>query len=673
MKKICGLFLSFFLSVNFALAESDADAKNNNAFDPQIFSLSKRKERAFDATAANYILSNDDIRRSGATSIPEALRLVPGVQVARMNGNTWAISIRGFNRQFANKLLVMIDGRVVYTTLFAGTVWDVQDYALEDVDHIEVIRGPGGTVWGPNAVNGVINIITKNADLTRGSYVSQIVGNRDTSITEARFGAATASNDSYRVYAKKSVREGLEKANKAGENRDGIKRDQAGFRYDISSIRDNNISIHGDIARGTAQNYFATLPNRNDKDSDNANLVINWDRKVSNKSSFMLNGYFDYDSFSMPVLKRSAQTTDIDFQHFYNFSKDNQFIWGAGYRNIKDSIKYNPTSDGVTPITYLPAERSDNWLTGFVQEKFGLVPDKFYVTIGSKFLRNAFTNFEYQPNIRLAYYPERRQTIWASVSRAVRTPTRGERDITLRNADAVNVNSRQTVLNQGNSQFFSEREVAYELGYRFKPISKLSFDLSSFYNRYSRLRTLEPTRFVGSNGLNPTTNNKGSGSSYGFEFSTKWQATRDWKLEGSYEYFKMRLGLDSDSLDNASILAGVDDLQNAEGQTPNHQVKFRSFYNITPNVEFDNIFYYMGNLEKGYGGADNTMSQRTNNSIPDYVRFDTRLGYAYSPSLNLSFGIQNLFDKRYVEFRNALYNNRTEVGRTFYLKMVWQN
>lgn len=658
MKKLLGILLVMCLAPLTAIAETEADKKINMAFDPQIFSLSKRKERAFDAAAANYILSNDDIRRSGATSIPEALRLVPGVQVARMNGGSYAISIRGFDRQFSNKLLVMIDGRVVYTTLFSGVFWDVQDYALEDIDHIEVVRGPGATVWGPNAVNGVINIITKNADITRGAYVSQIVGNQDRSITEARFGAATASNDSYRVYVKKAVREGLQKENSAGENNDGTKRDQAGFRYDISSIQDNTISIHGDISRGVAKNYFATLPDRNDKDSHNANLVVNWDKKIDNKSSIMLNGYFDYDQFALPVLQRAARTFDLDFQHFYNFSKDNQFIWGAGYRMIKDDINFYTTSTGVTPISYAPAQRNDQWLTGFIQEKYGLIPDKLYLTVGSKFLRNAFTEFEYQPNVRLAFYPERRQTLWASVSRAVRTPTRGERDVT------ITAGTSSTVLNQGSPSFFSEKEVAYEAGYRFKPTSRLSFDLSTFYNKYSGLRTVEPV----------IADNKGHGSSYGFEFSTKWQATRDWKLEGSYEYFKMRLGIESASLDRSAILGtGTDDLQNAEGQTPQSQLKLRSFYNITPDIEFDNMLYYSDHLSKGISGTPSSTSSVRTIAIPSYLRFDTRLGYAYTPSLNFSIGIQNLFDQRYTEFKAALYNRRTEGGRTFYIKMMWQH
>lgn len=655
------LILSLLVASSFsvcAFAESSSDAKINASFDPQIFSLSKRKERAFDATAANYILSGDDIRRSGATSIPEAIRLVPGLQVARIDGNKWAITSRGFNRQFSNKLLVMIDGRIVYTTLFSGVFWDNQDYVLDDIDHIEVVRGPGATVWGPNAVNGIINIITKSADLTRGTYVSQIVGNQDTSITEARFGDKTAANDSYRVYAKKSVREGLKRENTGTYNNDGTKRDQAGFRYDISSIKDNTISFHGDVSRGVAQNYFATLADRNDKDSHNANFVFNWDRKVSNKSSIMLNGYYDYDEFSLPVLKRAATTYDLDFQHFYNFTKDNQFIWGAGYRVINDKIKYSPTSAGIVPISYDPLKRNDQWFSSFVQEKYGIIPDKFYVTVGSKFLRNAFTDFEYQPNVRLAYYPERRQTIWAAVSRAVRTPTRGERDITL------TAGSSQHILNQGSPNFVSERETAYELGYRFKPTARLSFDLSTFYNQYSRLRTAEPINGV------PTADNRGHGNSYGFEMSTKWQVNRDWKLEGSYEFFKMKLGIDPTSRDNVSLIAGADDLQNAEGQTPKDQVKLRSFYNIRPDLEFDNVLLYSNELSNGIRGSTTTQS---NKSIPSYVRFDTRFGYAYNPSLNLSVGIQNLFDKRYTEFKAGSYNYRTEGGRTFYFRIVWQH
>ena len=661
MRKIFGITISaiFFMSFSpFAGAVDDttAEEKKSMTFNPQIFSLSKKKENAFDVASATYILSSEDIRRSGATSIPEALRLVPGVQVARMSGNTWAISIRGFDRQFSNKLLVMIDGRTVYTQLFSGVSWDIHDYVMEDIDRIEVIRGPGGTIWGSNAVNGIINIITKSAVRTQGTYVSQIVGDQDKSITEARYGGALNNNkDDYRLYVKKAVRDGLDNYNTKGSNHDGNSQDRAGFRYDISSIKDSSISIHGDIFSGTASNYFSTLnnPNKNNKDSRGANIVVNWDKKLSKQSSFILNSYFDYDQFSIPVLQRSAKTFDVDFQHFYNPSKDNQFIWGLGYRQIADDIEESTMLNGVAPVNYSPDHRNDQWFTSFIQEKFGLIPDKLYLTIGSKFEKNDFTGFEYQPNARLAYYPSRNQTVWVSVSRAIRTPTRGESDINLK---AANTN---VTVNQGSSTYGIEQLIAYEAGYRIKPTIKTLIDATTFYNQYSKLRTFELINGV------PTAANLGYGESQGFEISGKWQVTNDWRMEASYDYLNLDLHISKNSTDNTSIIGAADGLQVAEGMSPKNQVKLRSFYNISPKIEFDNILYYVDNLPTA--GA----TYRTT-GIPSYFRFDTRLGYLPSRNLDLSVGIQNLLDQGHREFKAALYNNQTEIGRTFYVKAVWQ-
>lgn len=630
-------------------------------FNPEIFSLSKKKENAFDAPSATYVLSSEDIRRSGATSIPEALRLVPGLQVARMDGNKWAITARGFNRQFANKLLVMIDGRTIYTTLFSGIVWDVQDYVIEDIDRIEVVRGPGGTIWGANAVNGVINIITKSAVQTQGAYVSQILGDQDRSITEARYGGETESKDTYRFYVKKAVREGLDKYDATkGSNKDGIRQDRAGFRYDVSSIKDSTISVHGDIYSGTAKNYFNTLnnPNRNDKDSRGANLVVNWNKRVSNKSSFILNSYLDYDQFHIPVLQRSARTFDVDFQHFYNFSKENQFIWGLGYRQISDDIKQSAIGT-ITPISYASSHRNDQLFTAFIQDKIGLIPDKLYLTIGSKFEKNDFTGFEYQPNARLAYYPTRTQTLWASVSRAVRTPTRGESDITLKADNAATNSITNTTVNQGSPTYGIEQLIAYELGYRIKPTTKTLVDATVFYNDYSKLRTFE-----GTSPNPPVAANLGHGESYGFEITGKWQAMDNWRLEANYEHFELDLHVSDNSTDNQSLLASSDNLENAEGQSPRDQFKLKSFYNITPKVEFDNIVYYVGGLNKGFTNKGK--------GIPSYVSWDTRLGYLATKNLDLSVGVRNVLDQGHTEFKKALYNTQTTVGRTFYVKAVWQ-
>jgi iron complex outermembrane receptor protein len=654
--------LCFLVFCKISNADEVRDNQFNSFFNPEIFSLSKKKENAFDAPSATYVLSSEEIRRSGATSIPEALRLIPGLQVARIDGNKWAISARGFNRQFSNKLLVMIDGRIVYTYLFSGVAWNVHDYVIEDIDRIEVVRGPGGTIWGANAVNGVINIITKSAIQTQGSYVSQIVGNQDKSITEVRYGGETSSKDNYRLYAKHTIRGGVDRYDTKTGNNDGIKQDRAGFRYDINSIKDSSLSFYGDIFSGTSGNYFATLknPDKNDVDTTGGNLTMNWNKKLSNNSSFTLNSYITYDKVDLPVLYRDEKIFDLDFQHFYNFSKDNQFIWGLGYRQMQDSTK---TSDvnGVVQINYFPSSRNDQTYSAFIQDKIGLIEDKLYLTLGSKFLINDFTGFEYQPNARLAYYPTRNQTVWASVSRAIRTPTRAE------DGSDIKLDNTSISANRGSNTYESEQLIAYEVGYRIKPTHGTLIDASVFYNDYSKLRTFEA---AGPGTSNPTAANLGYGESYGFEITGKWQVTNDWKLEANYDYFTMDLHISDESTDNKTTagpipLGIIDGLQVAEGVSPKNQFKLKSFYNITSKIEFDNILYYVDNLPMA---GSNYRSK----GLPSYFRFDTRIGYIATRNLDFSVGVQNLFNQVHTEFKPALYNRRTEIGRTFYVKMVWQ-
>ncbi len=647
---------SLFIFV--ATTANAADVIDPKALDGQIFSLSKKKENAFDAPSATYVLSSEEIRRSGATSIPEALRSVPGLHVARIDGHKWAISTRGSNGQFSNKLLLMIDGRIIYSAIFSGSFWDIQDYVMEDIDRIEVVRGPGGTIWGANAVNGIINVITKNAAQTQGAYVSQIIGTQDKLITEVRYGGETASKDSYRLYAKTGSRGALDKYNTKTSNGDESRQDRAGFRYDVTSIKDNTVSVHGDAYSGTAQNYFnspvLTNPNRNDKDSRGGNIVLNWDKKLSAKSNFTLNTYFDYDQFSIPILQRSSRTYDIDFQHFYNFSKQNQFIWGVGYRRVDDDIEESPIASGVLPFNYTPDNMSSYVYNGFIQEKIGLIADELYLTIGSKFINNNFTGFEYMPNAKLAYYPSRNQTLWASVARAVRTPTRNDDSLSILGGSQ-----------QGSTTYNSEDVIAYEAGYRVKPTSKTSIDIATFFNQYNSLRTFERT----SPGKYSIANN-GFGESYGFEISGKWQVNESWKLEASYDYLKADLHIDSFSTDSTSSNSS----QLAEGQNPQSNFKLKSFYNITSKLEFDNMLYYVSGLPLSGTTTNNATTGRltAGPGMPSYFRFDTRLGYLVTKNVDLSVGIQNLFNQVHSEFRAATFNNRTEIGRAIYAKMVWQ-
>lgn len=662
----CGLAL-FLLNISVfteGFAKNDdggsGNSNLNSIFNFDIYSLSKKKESAFDAASATYILSSEDIRRSGVTTIPEALRMVPGVQVSRIDGNKWAISVRGFDNQFSNKLLVMIDGRTVYTPLFSGVVWDIHDYVMEDIDKIEVIRGPGGTIWGANAVNGIINIITKSATQTQGGYVSQVLGNKDKSITEVRYGGKTLSNDYYRVYAKKVVTGGSTGYDSGKSRDDGNKQDRAGFRYDVTSLKDSSVTVHGDVFSGTASNYFSTLnnPDKNDKDSKGANLVVNWDKTLSKKSSFSLQTYFDYDQFSIPVLKRSARTFDVDFQHFYNFSRNNQFIWGLGYRQIIDDIEDSTAADvdGLlfTPIKYSPNKRNDEIYSAFIQDKIGLVEDKLYLTLGSKFLTNDYTGFEYQPSARLTYYPSRNQTLWTAVSRAIRTPTRGQISFDIKEE------VYGSTVSKGTPQVESEDVIAYEAGYRIKPTSKTLFDITTFYNKYSKLITYEDIGGI------PTVGNLGYGQSYGGEISGKWQVTDDLRMEASYDYLETNLYISDNSTDDTSVLAPYDALKLSEGRSPKNQFRLRSYYNITPKVEFDNMLYYVDSLPSAKAVTTDEKG------IPSYVRLDTRLGYLPTKNLDLSVGIRNLLDDRHSEFSAGFYSARAEISRTFYFKAVWQ-
>lgn len=676
----------------FVSSYAKAETKDNEGFfNSKVFSLSKKKENAFDSAAAIYVLSSEDIRRSGVNSIPEALRLVPGLQVARANGNAWAISARGMNHQYSSKLLIMIDGRTVYTPIFSGAFWDNQDYVIGDIDRIEVIRGPGGSIWGANAMNGIINIITKSASETKGAYVSQVYGNNDNSITEARFGNKIGSSelDSYRVYAKHVNRDGFYKLNDgtsnndtstnnhgSTRNNDGFSGSSAGFKYDIGSIKDNNISIHGDIAKNNSKNYFqsgAIGGSNGNKDNSSANIVVNWNKTFSQKSSISLQGYFYYDNNNIQTTNYYEKTTDLDFQHFYNFSEQNQFIWGLGYKNVIDKITnkpgYTTTGDPYFPLSYSPAFRNIETYSAFIQDKIGLIADKLYLTLGSKFEHNDQTGFEYQPNARLTYYPSRNQTVWAAVSRAIRVPTMGEDSLNIKveTFDTDGVTSfGPTTVTQGNPKAQAETVVSYEVGYKVKPTRTTNIDISTYVNQYSRLGTFDATNIDPSTGIGtPTASNTGRAVTYGFEVDTKWQVLDTWRLEASYDFIKMDIKLNAAANENdpTASLLNSDKLSYFMKAVPRNQFRLRSLYDVTSKIEFDNMLYFVDSLP-----SKTTVEK----GVPAYIRWDTRLGYLATKNLDLSFGIQNLLDDRHQEFSAAFFNNKIEVGRTYYVKAVLQ-
>ena len=623
-------------------------AKNNDEiyglFDTSIFSLSKKDENAFDAASSIYVLSSNDIRRSGATSIPEALRLVPGLQVARIDGNKWAISSRGFNAQFSNKLLVLVDGRAVYIPLFAGTFWDMQDYVLGDIEKIEVIRGSGGAVWGANAVNGVINIVTKNAVDTQGAYFAGIVGNQDRAIAEVRYGDKTKAGDHYRVYAKQSNRDEMDKLNSDQGNEDGYSQSQAGFRYDIRSIKDNVVAVSGEIKKGETDDYFnlqnlSTKPT--DKGATGANLVASWNKTLSQKSNFILQSYLNYDAFDVGILKLSERTADVDFQYYYAPNRHHQISLGLGYRLIQDKIVETPLTNNVFPFHYEPNSRNDEIFSAFLQDKIGLIADRLYLTLGSKFEINDFTGFEVQPSAKLTLFPSRNQTAWASVSRAVRTPTRAEKSIQINSSGG-------TPLQKGDASYRAENVLAYELGYRIKPTRDSLIDAAIFYNDYDNLRDFQGD-------LPSTVTNSGKGQSFGAELTAKWRVMPNWQLEAGYDFLKIDLESKKPATESTNFPIGF-----AERQSPKNQFRFRSNYNITPKIEFDNIVYYVDSISDSRSVRDT--------GVKSYVRLDTRVGYLINSDLDVSVGVQNITDRRHQEFDEGLFGNETEVGRTIYFK-----
>jgi iron complex outermembrane receptor protein len=635
------LFISLYCSILYA-----KNSLEKIDFDPNFFSLNKKQESAFDSPSAIYQLSSEEIRRSGVTSIPEALRLIPGIQVARMNGHTYAITVRGFNRQFSNKLLVMIDGRIIYTTLFSGIFWDLYDYVLEDIDKIEVIRGSGGALWGSNAVNGVINIITKNTKDTKGLYLSQNVGNYNKSITEIRYGDKLDKNKNYRFYLKNSNRQGLSRVKDNLNNQDGIRQDRFGFRYDDDSDLNKSykLSLFGDFSKTNTDNYFH-INNRNyAKKDDSANIMTNLTYNITNNSQIFFNSYLENNNtINNNLLKRNEKILNFDVQNFYNFNANNEFTWGIGYRQIIDDIVNND----ISKIQYLPRHRDNSIIFGLIQNKF-IVNDKFNVVTGIKTEKNSFvTNFQYQPNIRLSYYPNKNQTIWSSWSKSIRTPTRGEFDLYINDYGL-----------RGNKNFGVEKLYSYEIGNRIKFNNKLNLDNTVFLNKYSNLRTNE------TNNNNVFFENKGKGNVYGLETVLKYKYNNNLRTELSYEYLSMNLKYNQNSTELNTIFGASDSLSVSEGSSPKHQIKLKSFYNIANNIEFDNFLFYVDNLPNINGV--------NKKGIPSYLRYDARFGYLPSANLDLSFGLQNVFNTRHKEFKSSLYNKDTYIGRSYFIKIAWQ-
>ena len=603
----------------------------------KVTSVSKKSEDPFTAPAAIYVITREDIRRSGATTIAEALRLAPGLNVAHSGSERWAISSRGFNDETSNKLLVLVDGRTVYSPLYSGVDWESINTLIEDIKQIEVIRGPGATLWGANAVNGVINIITEEAVNTMEKSLTVTAGNRET-IESARTGGKIGQDIHYRIYAKHSNTDAT-KAVTGGNVNDAWSMLQSGFRMDWDRTSKDLITLQGDIYDGrldrTAFLPILTPPFMQQVTDNNpvagGNILNRMTHTYDDGSTYVLQTYVDHSERDFSVSKESISTFDTDFQRTFNLSKAHELTWGAEYRVISND------EAARFYFYYNIRMRTDNLFATFLQDKYMIVPNKLALTLGSKLEHNDYTGFEVEPNIRLAYTPTESQTIWGAISRAVRTPSRAESDVQIRISDIPGAGYVTLV---GSKNYASEDLVAYELGYRIRPTSKLSVDTTAFYNHYNNLRTFEAGMPSGDTALPLLISNNGRGQSVGGELATTYNVTNKWQLTGTYSYIDLATQLKPG---NTSILAS---------EPPKNQFSFRSHMNLPHEVEVDNILYYVDDL--------------ASISIPAYERFDTRIAWKPLKNVELSLVGQNLFNSYHKEFIPRPVLEQSEIGREFY-------
>lgn len=625
----------------------------------QVTSVSRKPQRIADAAAAVFVITQEDIRRSGVTSIADALRMVPGLEVARIDSNKWAVSSRGFNDRIANKMLVQIDGRTVYTPLFAGVFWDRQDTLLEDIDRIEVIRGPGATLWGANAVNGIINIMTKQADETLGGLVAAGGGTVERGFGAARYGVKLGEGTSMRLYGKYLDRSPFVDAS-GNETADGWHAVRGGFRMDSGLTHRDSLTIQGDVYDSRLGETF-TVPRLDPPFSSTfdftssafgGNILTRWKHAFSASADFALQLYYDRSEQSFALVGEKRDLFDIDFQSRFPIRGSQEIIWGAGYRFSHDRIANTET------LTFIPSSKDDHLFSAFVQNDITIVDKHLHLILGSKFEHNDYTGFEVQPTARLLWTPDTKHTVWSAVSRAVRTPSRSDNGVrfdiqgippaTLANPGPVPV----IVQIRGSENLRAEQMIAYELGCRFEPSKSVVLDLATFYNVYKGLISATPgalfvTDFPTSHIVSLVDlSNRLDAKGYGVELAAGFRVAEWWRLNAAYTFLRMILHDDQ----QATLSSTTAD--------PRHQFSLRSSMDIGHDIEFDLWLRYVDEIPSI--------------NVAGYVTLDARLSWNPWKNIELSLVGQNLLHDHFSEFVSQVIPTRpSDVVRSFYGKITW--
>jgi iron complex outermembrane receptor protein len=590
-----------------------------------VTSVSRRPEPLSRVASAIQVVTQDDIRRSGATSLPEALRLASNLQVAQVDSRQWAISARGFNSTTANKLLVLIDGRTVYTPLYSGVFWDVQDVPLSDIDRIEVISGPGATLWGANAVNGVINVITKRPEDSQGLLVAGGGGTAVRGFGSARYGGTAGGNVSYRVYGKGFDR-GTTDLPTGLDATDDWQMGQGGFRVEWENSVVNRFTIQGDAYGGQMGQ-----PSGNDVAVNGGNVLGRWSRTLSATSDIRVRAYYDRTHRDIPgVFAEDLSTYDVEFQHRTLLGRRHNLVWGVSYRLLDDHVRNSPS------LAFLPTDDVDHRFGGFIQDEIALAPDRLTLALGTKLEHNEFTGFAIQPGGRVTWRMSGSGTLWAAVSRALRTPSRIDREFF--------VPGQPPYFLAGGPDFRSEEVMAYELGYRLQHRA-LNLSLATFFNRYEGLRSLEQINppaalpIVIGNGLD--------GESYGAELTAEYRVADAWRVRIGYTEMRVNIWAKPTSTD-ASGGAG-------ESHSPNRQFSLHSSVDLPADLRLDGGFRYV--------------SEIANQQLPGYAELDARLTWSPTSRLALSLVGQNLLHRRHPEFGTPA--NRREIERGLQGGLQW--
>jgi iron complex outermembrane receptor protein len=626
--------------------------------DLTIETSSKKKKKQFNESASTYVITQEDISRSGVTSLPEALRLAPGVHVARITANQWAISIHGFNEHFSNKLLVLIDGRSVYSPLFSGVYWDAQDVLLENVKRIEVVRGPGTALWGSNAVNGVINVITYSAKETQGVETTAGYGTEEKGFGSLRYGGKWGEKTHYRVHGKHYNRDDGGTFNQRPAN-DDSSMTSGGIHVDSALTENQSLLITGNAYDGkmgqAGDVHDLNSPNFSRSINDNVwlngeNILARWTNQEEDRKNWALQAYYDHTNREDSVLgTQEVNIADLDFQRHFAWLSNQEIAWGLQYRYVNNKL------NSGTLVRLNPTERDTHLYSAFLSDEVSLFQDQFKLNIASRFEHNDFTGFEIQPTARMTWLINDRNTFWGAISRSVKVPSISDQDSVFE--PPVQTGGLPIAINiAGNKGFDTEKLISYELGYRTQPIHDVQIDIATFFNDYDDLRTFEkkntyslqnPFRIV----IPYEFGNKMKGHVYGVDLSAKWYINSWWNINAGYSYAETDLHLENDSTDTLSLSLPV------FANSPEQMLSLRSAWDIQKNWKIDLWMRYVDKLESTYVNA--------------YVNMDARVAWKASRNVELSVVGQNLLDRQQLQFfrdtATKLYNS--EVQRSVYFKI----